>query len=93
LAHEGSAVLQPEQIRSTIRSYLLEQFLPDATEASLAGDTPLVSSGVLDSLATLQVVSFLEDSFGIKVKARDVSVDNMDTVDTMVRFVLERAGQ
>jgi D-alanine--poly(phosphoribitol) ligase subunit 2 len=53
----------------------------------------LVSSGVLDSLATLQVVSFLEDSFGIKVKARDVSVDNMDTVDQMVRFVLERAGQ
>lgn len=84
-------MLQTEDIRSAIRSYLLEQFLPGETEASLADDTPLISSGVLDSLATLQVVSFLEDSFGIKVKARDVSVDNMDTLGQMVRFVEERA--
>ena len=74
-------------IAETIRNFVLTKYLPGETPDNLRNDTPLRTSGVLDSLATLSLINFVEQEFGIEVEAHETDVDNFDRIDDMVAFV------
>ena len=48
---------------------------------------PLISGGILDSLATLKLVSFLEEQFGFEIQPHEVSSDNLNTISDIAHFV------
>lgn len=76
-----------EPIASTVKSYILDAFLPGADAAELTDDTPLISAGILDSLATVRLVTFLEDQFQIEVAAYEANADNLDTITQIADLV------
>jgi acyl carrier protein len=51
------------------------------------GATPLFSSGVIDSFALVQLISYVEDSCGIRFSAADVNLDNLDSIDRIMAYV------
>jgi len=57
-------------IKERLRAYILQNFLQGESPANLKDDVPLRTTGVLDSLATLNLVSFVEKEFGIELTAR-----------------------
>jgi acyl carrier protein len=75
------------EIGVTIRDFILSKYLPDEAPENLKEDTPLRTSGILDSLATLALISFLEERFGIEVEARETDVDNFDRLGDIAAFV------
>jgi acyl carrier protein len=76
-----------DSIQATVKAYILEQFLPDADGDELTESTPLIAGGILDSLATVRLVTFLEQEYGIEVAAHEVSADNLDTLDLIAALV------
>ena len=72
--------MKQEEIGDIARAYALEKFLPGVDAAELTDDTPLISGGVLNSLATASLVAFLEERFGIRIEAHEMGADAMDTV-------------
>lgn len=81
------------QIADTIRQFILTRYLPGESPANLRDDTPLRSSGILDSLATLGLISFLEQEYNIEVEAHETDVDNFDRIQDIAAFVeRKRAG-
>jgi acyl carrier protein len=74
-------------IQATVRQFLLEQFLPGEDPAQLTNDTPLVTGGILDSIATMQLVAYLEETFDIELQAHETSPDHLNTVAAIVRLV------
>jgi len=76
----------------TVKAFLLEQFLPGEDPAQLTEATPLFSSGLLDSIASLQLVTFLEEQFGIKVEAHEVVADNLNTLTAIGGFIQAKRG-
>ena len=81
-----------DSIQSTVKTYILEQFLPDANPDDLSEDTRLISGGILDSLATVKLVVFLEQQFGIDVDAHEVNNDNLETIDLIAKLVRSKQG-
>lgn len=77
-----------EDISTKIKQYL-EELLRDKADG-LENTSPLISSGVLDSIAALQLVTFLEDTFDIKIKAREVGIDYMETVEDITKLVVSK---
>ena len=75
------------QVAHTIREFILTKYLPGESPANLRDDTPLRTSGVLDSLATLALISFIEQEYGIEVEAHETDIDNFDCIRDMVAFV------
>ena len=71
----------------TVKEFILEQFLPGESADRLTETTPLFTSGLLDSIASLQLVTFLEDTFGIRVAAHEVVSDNLNTLESIAGFV------
>lgn len=81
-----------DPIASTVKSYLLEAFLPGADPAELTDDTPLISGGILDSLATVRLVTFLEEQYRIEVEAYEATADNLDTIHQIAALVRAKLG-
>lgn len=79
--------MSPEAIHDTVRSYILKEFLPGESPEKLTDSTPLITTGILDSLATLKLVSFLEETYGIELKAHEVREDNLNTISAIAGFV------
>lgn len=76
-----------DPIQSVVKSYILEQFLPDANPDELTAATPLISGGILDSLATVRLVMFLEQHFQIEVHAYEVNAENLESLDRIADLV------
>ncbi|MFM8174581.1 MAG: acyl carrier protein [Pirellulaceae bacterium] len=74
-------------MRESIRQFILDEFLPGEDPEQLLATTPLITGGILDSLATLKMVEFLEKTFSIRIEAHEADVDNLDTLEKIVGFV------
>jgi acyl carrier protein len=79
-----------DEIKQIVREYVCQQILPGVDPSELTDETPLVSGGILDSLASLKLVSFMEERFGISVAAHEVDVDHLDTLDLIADTVLSK---
>jgi acyl carrier protein len=72
---------------NVIRRYILEEFLPGEDPGNLTPTTPLMSTGILDSLSTLKLISFLEQEFNIKVAAHESDEENFNTLQAISNLV------
>ena len=70
-----------------VKQYILETFLPGENPDELKETTPLISGGILDSIATLKLVMFLEERFGISVEAHEADREHLDTLSDIVALV------
>lgn len=76
-----------EETKETIKRYILEEFLPGENPAELTDSIPLITGGILDSLATIKLVVFLEEQFQIEIQAHETMVDYLNTVPDIVKLV------
>jgi acyl carrier protein len=79
-----------EEVAARTRTYLLDEYLPGESPDSLGNATPLITSGILDSIGTVKLASFLEGEFGIELEAHEMSVDLLNTIDDITRLVLSK---
>ena len=76
-----------QDIKETVRDYILKEFLPGENPSELTDSTPLITGGILDSLATIKLTLFLEQQFKIKIQAHETMVDYLDTVADIAQLV------
>ncbi|HEY3824174.1 MAG TPA: acyl carrier protein [Bryobacteraceae bacterium] len=76
-----------DNIKEDLRQHILTEFLPGEKASNLKDDTPLRTSGILDSVATLKLVTFVEEQYGIEVEAHEAGVENFDTIDSIAALV------
>ena len=67
-------------IADKVKAFVLEEFLPGEDPDELTDSTELVSSNILDSLAILKLVSFLEEEFSIEIAAHEADEEHMNTL-------------
>lgn len=83
---------QVPPVPETIKSYILREVLQGASPSEVTNTTALISGGMLDSIAALRLVAFLEQEFSITIDAEDVDPINFDTIDRISEFVGARLG-
>lgn len=76
-----------DDIKAAVKAYILKEFLPGEDPEELTDDTPLITGGILDSLATLKLVTFIEDRYNVTLQAHEADVDNLNTLTDIVRLI------
>jgi len=76
-----------QDTKEAIKAYILEEFLPGEDPAEMTDSTPLITGGILDSLATIKLVVFLEERFQIQVQAHETMVDYLNTISDIAELV------
>ncbi len=74
-------------VEQTITRFIVDELMLGDSGVQVNPDTPLVSSRILDSLAVLQLVTFLEESFGISIEDDELVAQNFDSVSHMAAMV------
>ena len=77
--------------RQTIREFIIGNFYvvdPDR----LGDDDSLLDSGIVDSTGVLEVIAFLEETFGMRVEDAEILPENLDSIARIEAFVTRRAA-
>ncbi len=72
-------------VADKIAGFIKEEVVLD-TDTSLKNDAPLLE-GILDSMALMQLVSFLEEEFDIEIDDTEVTAENFKTIADIERLV------
>jgi acyl carrier protein len=79
-----------EDVKSAIREFVLINYMPGEPNTALRDDMPLQSSGILDSLAVLQLTMFIREQFGVELSVYDVEPELFDKLDDIAQCVSSR---
>ena len=71
--------------RTSLRTFLQTELGVDL--AGVEDDTPLFSTGLIDSFALVSLLTFLEESAGVRADPADVNLENLDTIARILAYV------
>jgi len=78
-------------VRARVRQFILDTFYV-ADRQALGNDTSLLEAGLVDSTGVLEIIQFLEASFGIHVEDEEILPENLDSVERMARYVARKTA-
>ena len=70
-----------------IRNFILENFLFDQDDYALNDDTSFLDESILDSTGMLELVSFIEETYGIHVEDEELIPENLDSINNVISFI------
>jgi acyl carrier protein len=75
------------QIQPQIRQYLAENFLFSDNGYELEDEASFLEEGIVDSTGVLELVMFVEETFGITVQDEEIVPQNFDSVSQVAAYV------
>ena len=76
-----------DETKNIVKTFILKEFLPGENPDELTDSTPLITGGILDSIATLKLVAFLEEQFKIEFQAHETGVDHLNTISDIATLI------
>jgi acyl carrier protein len=76
-----------QDIKRQVRSYLLDNFLMGGREQDIQDDTSFMDAHILDSTGFIELIGYLEEQFGIRVKDEEMVPENLDSLRNIEQFV------
>jgi len=75
--------------RKQVREFLVSNFY--IAEANLLEvDTSLLDQGIIDSTGVLEVIGFIEETFGITVEDSELLPENLDSIEGIAQYVVRK---
>ena len=77
-------------VKSTVKNYILEEFLPGEDPDELTDSLEMMNLGILDSVSVLQLVTFMEEQFDVTFEANEVGADHMNTLEDIGKLICSK---
>ena len=79
-------------MEEVVLAYVRNEYLDEDDDIELDVDTPLISSGIVDSFSMVSLKRFLEKKYSITIPDDEASPEAFDTVTKIVALVKRRQG-
>lgn len=76
-----------DDIKKTVRAYVLENFLMGDAGEQLTDDRSFLDHHIIDSTGFIELVTFLEVTYGIRIADDEMIPENLDSLGNIARFV------
>jgi acyl carrier protein len=73
--------------RNDIKTFILENFMLGRNREELEDSVSLLDMGIIDSTGILELVEFVEKSYGVKIEDNELVPENLDSIDNLVMFI------
>ena len=79
-----------DTVKAEIKKFIVDNFLFGQGGAEIADDQSLLESGIVDSTGLLELVTFVEQQYGIAVEDRELVPANLDSLANLTQFVARK---
>ena len=79
-------------VKPQVRDYILDNFLMGGSRDQLRDDDSFLDQRILDSTGFIELVTFVETTFGIEVADTDLIPENLDSLNRVAAFVAQKTG-
>ncbi len=76
-----------QDIKGTVRQYILQNFLMGDMGVQLADDQSFLDHHIIDSTGFIELVTFLETTWNIRIQDEEMIPENLDSLEAIERFV------
>ena len=77
------------QVTARVRDYVTENFLYMRPDFSIGENDSLLGKGIIDSMGVIEVITFVQDEFGITIADDDITEENLGTLAAIARYVVD----
>ena len=78
--------------KANIKPFVLKNYLFSDDDSLLDDDSPLISGGIIDSTGILELIEFIEESYGIRIAAEEMIPANFQSIAAISTFLGRRVG-
>lgn len=75
----------------TIEKQLIDYFKIN-TDNIVDSKTPLLEEKIIDSMGVIELVAFIESTYGVELTDDDLTVENFKDIDTITKLILVKDG-
>ncbi len=76
-----------EKVSEVVRNFVVDNFLFGQETKQLAAADSFLEKGIVDSTGILELVTFLEEKYAIKVLTEELVPENLDSINNLTQFV------
>lgn len=81
-----------DEIREQLRTYIVDNFL-FGDDKGFDDSASFLDTGIIDSTGILELISYLEGEFPIKVQDEELLPENLDSIRNLVAFLGKKLGR
>ena len=80
------------KIETQIKDYIAKNLLFSDDGYGYPDDASFLEEGIVDSQGVMELVMYVEDTFGITVDDEDITPDNFDSVSLLAEYIRRKQG-
>jgi acyl carrier protein len=77
-------------IASQVKQFIVTEFIPGGKMEDIADDMDLINTGIIDSLAVLKTVAFIENEFDVSLDPEEIDTDNLKTIAEIAQLIAKK---
>ncbi len=81
-----------DDMKDVVLQYVVDEYLDEEDEEEISYDSPLISSGIVDSFSMVSLKKFLEKRYEISLPDDEATPEAFDTVESIVTLVKKHRG-
>jgi len=81
-----------DKMKETVLEYIVDEYLDEDDEDEVSYDSPLISSGIVDSFSMVSLKRFIENKYSIKLPDDEATPEAFDTVNSICILVNKHLG-
>ena len=74
----------------SLKQYIVQEFIPEGRMEDISDDMDLIQNGILDSLAVLKLVAFVEDHYDIALEPEEIDPENLKSISAIAAMINEK---
>ena len=82
--------MNENEVLQQTKSFVVENFMYMRRNKELREDDSLLRTGVITSLGVMEIVDWVETTFGVTVEPSEITEQNFDTTRSIAQFILAK---
>jgi len=81
-----------DDMKDIVLEYIVDEYLDEDEEDEVSFDSPLISSGIVDSFSMVSLKRFLENKYSVRLPDEEATPEAFDTVNSICALVRKHLG-
>lgn len=79
-----------QDIKSQVRLYIFDNFIMSGDSGDLKDGDSFMERHILDSTGFIELITFLEQAFGVRVEDDEMVPENLDSLNNIENFLRKK---